>query len=115
MSVIFRNAVVFLHWRGTWRAFLKQRRLLHSFLNLIWNTKSKDAVGKKQARAERIRKYTFSAKRRRHIKGAKTRDPSTQCADLREGASIRKASIAAGDSRIIGSSSRDLVVIASRL
>ena len=30
--------------------------------------KSKDPIGKNQARAERIRKYAFSAKRRRHIK-----------------------------------------------
>ena len=59
-------------------------------------------VGKNQGGAERIRKYTFSAKRRRHIQGAKTRDPSTQCVDLREDAPIRKASIAAGNSIIIG-------------
>ena len=33
----------------------------------------------------------------------------TQCVDLRADASIRKAAIAAGDSRIIGLASRDLV------
>ena len=67
-------------------------------------------IGKNQARAELIRKYAFSAKRRRHIKKeARTRDPVTQCVDLRADATIRKAAIAAGDSRIIGLASRDLV------
>ena len=43
------------------------------------------------------------------MRGARTRDPLTQCVDLRADASIRKAAIAAGDSRIIGLASRDLV------
>ena len=42
-------------------------------------------------------------------KGARTRDSLTQCVDLRADASIRKAAIAGGDSRIIGLASRDLV------
>ena len=46
---------------------LKQRRLLHRFLYFIWKVKSKDPIEKNQARAERIRKYAFSAKRQRHI------------------------------------------------
>ena len=35
MSVIIGSVAVFLQWRETWKAFLKQRRLLHRFLNLI--------------------------------------------------------------------------------
>ena len=43
--------------------------LLHSFLNLLWKAKSKDPVGKNQARGELLQiKYAFSAETRRRIK-----------------------------------------------
>ena len=51
----------------------------------------------------------FCQKKTAYKKGARTRDPLTQCVDLRANASIRKAAIAAGDGRIIGLASRDLV------
>ena len=51
----------------------------------------------------------FCEKKTRYKKGTRSRDPLTQCVDLRADASIRKAAIATGDSRIIGLASRDLV------
>ena len=51
----------------------------------------------------------FCEKKTRYKKGTKTRDPLIQCVDLRADASIRKAAIATGDSRIIGLGSHDLV------
>ena len=51
----------------------------------------------------------FCQKTTAYKKGARTRDPLTQCVDLRADASIRKAAIAARDGRIIGLASRDLV------
>ena len=44
---------------------------------------------------------------------ASTRDALTQCVDLRADASIRKIAISAGDGRIVGLASRDLVVAES--
>ena len=51
----------------------------------------------------------FCQKTTAYKKVARTRDPLTQCVDLRADASIRKAAIAAGDGRIIGLASRDFV------
>ena len=51
----------------------------------------------------------FCQKPTAYKKSARTRDPLTQCVDLRADASIRKAAITGGDSRIIGLASRDLV------
>ena len=51
----------------------------------------------------------FCQKTTAYKKGARTRDPLTQCVDLRADASIRKAAIAGRDGRIIGLASRDLV------
>ena len=51
----------------------------------------------------------FCQKATAYNKRAKTRDPLTHCVNLRADASIRKATIAAGDGRIIGLASRDLV------
>ena len=51
----------------------------------------------------------FRQKMTAYKKRARTRDPLTQCVDLRADASIRKAAIAAGDGRIIGLAPRDLV------
>ena len=51
----------------------------------------------------------FCEKITRYKKGTRTRDPLIQGVDLRGDASIRKAAIATGDSRIIGLASRDLV------
>ena len=42
-------------------------------------------------------------------KDPSTRDPLTQCVDLCADASIRKTAIAAGDGRLVGLASRDLV------
>ena len=51
----------------------------------------------------------FCQKTTAYKKVARTRDPLTQCVDLRVDASIRKAAIAAGDGRIIGLASPDFV------
>ena len=48
-------------------------------------------------------------KTRYNIKGTETLDPLIQCVDLQADASVRKAVIATGDSRIIGLASHDLV------
>ena len=70
---------------------------------------SEDPDGKNQARAERIRICIFCQKTTAYKKDASTCDPLTQCVDLRADASIRKTAIAAGDGRIVGLASRDLV------
>ena len=51
----------------------------------------------------------FCQKKTAYKKDASTRDPLTQCVDLCAGASIRKTAIAAGNERIVGLASRDLV------
>ena len=51
----------------------------------------------------------FCQKTTAYKKVARTRDPLTQCVDLRADASIRKAAIIAGDGGIIGLASRDFV------
>ena len=51
----------------------------------------------------------FCEKKNRYKKGTRTCDHLIQCVDLPGDASIRKAAIATGDSRIIGLASRDLV------
>lgn len=51
----------------------------------------------------------FCEKKTRYKKGTRTRDPLTQCVDLRADVAISKAAIATGDSRIIGLASRGLV------
>ena len=51
----------------------------------------------------------FCQKTTAYKKVARTRDPLTQCVDLRADASIRKAAIIAGDGGVIGLASRDFV------
>ena len=50
----------------------------------------------------------FCQKTTAYKKDASTRDPLTQCVDLRADA-IRKTAIAASDGRIVGLASRDLI------
>ena len=52
----------------------------------------------------------FRPKTTAYKKDASTREALTQCVDLRADASVRKTAISAGDSRIVGLVSRDLVV-----
>ena len=108
MSVIIRSAVVFLQGREPWKAFLKQQRLLHRLQNLI----SEEQGARREERSTtrtHLKICNFCQKTTAYKKGARTRDPLTQCVDLRADASIRKAAIAARDGRIIGLASRDLV------
>ena len=89
---------------------LKQQKPRKRFLRVMWKAGSKDHVGKNQARAELIRKFTyFCEKKTRYKKGTRTLDPLIKCVDLRGDASIRKAAIGTGDRRITGLASRDLV------
>ena len=108
MSVIIRSALFFLLGRETWKAFLKQQRLLHRLQNLI-----SEEQGARREERSTTRTHpkicNFCQKTTAYKKGARTRDPLTQCVDLRAYASIRKAAIVARDGTIIGLASRDLV------
>ena len=104
MSVIIGSAGVFLQRRETWKAFLKQRRLLHRFLNLI---SEEQRPRREEPSTTRMHPKIciFCQKTTAYKKVARTRDPLTQCVDLRADASSRKAA----DGRIIGLASRDFV------
>jgi len=65
--------------------------------------------GEQRPRRQEPSTSIFCEKKTRYKKGTRTRDPLIQCVDLRGDASIRKASIATGDSRIISLASHDLV------
>ena len=108
MSVIIGSGGVFLQWRDTWKAFLKQRPLPHRFLNLI---SEEQRPRREEPRTSRLhlKICIFCQKTTAYEKGARTCDPLTQCVGLRADASIRKAAIAAGNGSTIGLTSRDLV------